>query len=131
MVDVSLTDIVVVNESRDLRVAGDVSVFRSARDACSYLEHWWVQDGEGFVFSATGERLLLSTAGTAVIIIGKEAVSDGAEIVRNWLEATAVAVLAARRHRAARGKLVLSPSEELGQLPTSMEALLGYVGFTR
>ena len=43
-----LSDIVVVNESRDETTAGDVSVYRSADEACRSLEHWWVENGEGF-----------------------------------------------------------------------------------
>ncbi len=126
-----LTDIVVVNESRDEGSAGDVTVFRSAGEACRYLEHWWVQNGEGFAFTAVGERLMLDLdAKDRVIVTGKQDVPEGAEIVREWLQSCAVSVLNALKAKAGRGKGMLSPTEEREQLPTSVEGLIAYVGFS-
>jgi hypothetical protein len=126
-----LTDIVVVNESRDEAIAGDISVFRSAGEACSWLEHWWVENGEGFAFTAAGVRLALGVdeRNTRVIVTGQQAVPNGGQVVEGWLRASASAVLEARRTKAGKGKAVLSPSEERGQLPTSVEGLIAYVGF--
>ena len=132
MADDWLTDIVVLNENRDEATAGDVSVFRSADDACGWLEHWWVENGEGFAFTATGERLTLGVdERDRVIVVDRQATPHGPEIVHGWLQAYATAVLEARRVKAARGKLDLTPSEVLGQLPTSIEGLVAYVGFDR
>lgn len=55
-----LADIVVVNENRDEATVGDVSVYRSVGEACRALEHWWVENGEGFAFTASGDRLVLA-----------------------------------------------------------------------
>jgi hypothetical protein len=126
-----LADIVVVNESRDEATAGDVSVFRSAGEACSWLEHWWVENGQGFAFTAAGDRLMLGVDDKdRVIVTSQQDTPGGAEVVLGWLRAYAVAVLDARRAKAEKGKATLSRSEEREQLPTSVEGLIAYVGFS-
>lgn len=130
MVDGWLADIVVVNESRNEATAGDVSVFRSAGEACGWLEHWWVETGKGFAFTAAGHRLTLGVDDKdRVTVTGQQAVPDGGEVVWGWLRAHAGGVLDARRAKAQRGKAMLSRSEERGELPTSIEGLIAYVGF--
>lgn len=127
-----LADIIVVNESRDEATAGDVSVFRSAGEACRWLEHWWVENGEGFAFTATGSRLLLGVDDKGrVIVTGQQDTPGGAEIVLSWLRAYAAAVLDARKTKADKGKAMLSRSEERGQIPSSVEGLIAYIGFDR
>jgi len=124
-----LADIVLLNDNPDEATAGDVSVFRSAGAACSCLEHWWVENGEGFAFAANGERLILGVdEKERVFVVDRQPTPDGHEIVRGWLQSYAGAVLKARRTKAARGKLALAPFEERGQLPSSIEGLLAYVG---
>lgn len=131
MMDGWLADIVVVNESRDQLAVGDVSLFRSAGEACSWLEHWWVQNDEGFAFTAVGDHLVLGVSGENRVIVASQQTSPGGqELVSGWLRATAISVLDARRARAERGSAMLSRSEELGQLPTSVEGLIAYIGFT-
>jgi hypothetical protein len=126
-----LANIVVVNESRDESTAGDVSVFRSAGEACRSLEHWWVENGEGFAFTATGDRLTLGVDDkNRVIATGQHDTPGGREVVLAWLRAHAATVLDARRAKAERGKATLSRSEERGLLPTSIEGLIAYVGFS-
>jgi hypothetical protein len=123
-------EIVVVNESRDQATPGDVSVFRTADEACGWLEPWWVENGEGFAFTTAGERLMLGVDDCdRVIVTGREETSDGARLVYGWLRAAAAAVLEARRVKSALGKIVLSRSEEQGELPTSIEGLVAYIGF--
>ena len=124
-----LSDVIVINESSDERIPGDVSAFRSAGEACRYLEYWWVEEGHGFAFTASGERLILGVFGREVTVEAIEPHERGAEIVRTWLEALAAAVLDARRHRASKGRAVLSGFEERGELPRTTEGLLAYVGF--
>jgi hypothetical protein len=132
MDDSWLNDIVVVNESRDETVPGDVQVFRSAGEACRYLEHWWVEDGEGYAFTAAGERLTLGVdESNRVIVIELAPAVEGPAIVNRWLRAYADGTLEARRAKAGKGGAILSTSEELGQLPTSIEGLIAYVGFSR
>lgn len=128
-----LADIVVLNETRDEARAGDVSVFRSAGEACAYLEHWWVENGEGFAFTAAGHRLTLGVdASDSVIVVGRDdATPSGVEVVRDWLRAYAAAVLEARRAKARIGKTTLGGFEQSGQLPESTEGLIAYVGFSR
>lgn len=130
MTDDWLADVVIVNDSGDLRSTGDVSIFRSAGEACRSLEHWWVENGEGFAFTATGERLTLGVdERDRVIVTGKQVVPDGAEIVRGWLLSSASALLKVRRSKAAKGKKVLGQAEDRQQLPTSVEGLIAYLGF--
>jgi hypothetical protein len=132
MIDASLTDIVVLNESRDEARAGDVSVFRSANEACAYLEHWWVEDGEGFAFTASGDRLGLGVdSAQRVVVLSREAVPDGAEIVRGWLHAYAAAVLEARRSSTRSSKAKPHDHEVPGHLPSSTDDLIACVGFNR
>jgi hypothetical protein len=125
-----LADIVVVNENRHEATAGDISVFRSAGEACSWLEHWWVENGEGFAFTAAGDRLTLGVDDKdRVIVAGQQDTPGGTEIVLGWLRAYAAAVLDARRALAKKGKVTLSRPEEQGLLPESVEGLIAYVGF--
>ena len=124
-----LSDIVVVNESDDEASAGDISIFRSVGEACSYLEHWWVTEDLGFAFNATGERIGLGVQDGAVIDIKCEAVPGGEAIVLNWLRHSAEAVLAARKTKAAKRRAVLGKSEQNGMLPDSVEGLIAYIGF--
>ena len=48
-----LDEVVVVNESKDERLPGDVSIYRSIGDACEALEYWWVKNDLTPVFSST------------------------------------------------------------------------------
>ena len=64
-----------------------------------------------------------------VIVTGQQDAPGGTEVVMGWLRAYAAAVLDARRTKAEKGKATLSRSEERGQLPTSVEGLIAYVGF--
>lgn len=126
-----LADVVLVNESHDVRAPGDVLLFRSAGEACRYLEGWWVEDEEGFVFTAAGERLDLGVDNSGdVVVERREPCADGETIVLGWLRASAAARLATRRSRAARGRAVLSAAEERGDLPGTVEGLIAYIGFT-
>ena len=126
-----LSEIVIVNEDHNEATAGDVTIFRNADAACRWLEHWWVEDGEGSAFTATGERLTLGVdERDRVVVTGREATPDGPTLIQNWLSAAATAVLEARRAKASLGKVVLTPPEQEGRLPTSIEELVTYVGFT-
>ncbi|MBK8157416.1 MAG: hypothetical protein IPK59_00905 [Rhodospirillaceae bacterium] len=119
-----------MNESRDVSSAGAVSVFRSAGEACRYLEHWWVENSEGFAFSATGHHLVLGVdSNGSVIVTATEPHADGGAIVLSWLSALAESVLEARRVRATQGKSILGIHDESGRLPRTIEGLVAYVGF--
>ena len=127
MTDNWLSEIVVVNESSDEAVAGDVSIFRHAGDACAWLEHWWVEDKEGFAMTAAGHRIELGVGPKReVIIAGMEEVPSGADVVQSWLHSVARGVLEKRTRKAEKGRLRLSPSEARGKLPASAEGLLAY-----
>jgi len=125
-----LNDIVLINESNDESVAGDVGIFRSVGEACRYLEDWWVRDQEGFAFTASGERLVLAVhASNRVVVNRREVCTNGQTVVQNWLKHSAASVLAARTIRSTKGKVALAPFEESGQLPDTVEGLIAYVGF--
>jgi len=125
-----LFDIVVVNESDDEATAGDVSVFRSAGEACRYLESWWVTENLGVAFTAAGERLSLGIQGEAVVVLERNETPGGEAIVQKWLRHSAAAVLGARKTKAAKFKAALGKCEEQGMLPDSIEGLIAYIGFT-
>ncbi len=128
MTDNWLSEIVVLNESSDEAVAGDVSIFRHAGDACAHLEYWWVEDKEGFAITAAGHRIELGVGPKREVVVATvEEVPSGANVVRAWLHSLANAVLAARTSKAKKGKLRLTPSEVHGHLPTSSEGLIAYI----
>ena len=66
-----------------------------------------------------------------MIVAGKHSAPGGAELVTGWLQVAASKVLGARRAKAARRKAVLGAAEAQDQLPTSLEGLIAYVGFSR
>jgi hypothetical protein len=128
MTDDWLSEIVVVNESSDEAVVGDVSIFRHAGDACAWLEYWWVEHKEGFAITAAGHRIELGVGlKREVVIAAVEDMPSGADVVRAWLHSLASVVLAERTRKAKKGKLKLSPSEADGRLPTSSEGLIAYI----
>jgi hypothetical protein len=126
-----LDALVVVNESHDEAVAGDVSVFRNVDAACGWLESWWVENGEGTALTASGDRLVLGVdERDRVVLLRREVIPDGPTLVHNLLCTAATAVLEARRGKTATGKVSLNAFEQEGRLPTSVEELCAYVGFT-
>ena len=125
-----LRDIILVNEGGSRLGPGDLSLFRSAGDACRYLEPWWVEERHGHAFTASGEAVTLATDGGQVVVQGYEAHPDGPAVVHAWLRHSAAAILEARRHKAAKGKIRLGHAEDAGVLPTSIEGLIAYIGFT-
>ncbi len=65
-----------------------------------------------------------------VVVVSRQSMRDGPVLVYKWLRAAAAAVLEARTAKAARGTVTLSDAEQKAQLPTSLEELVAYVGFT-
>lgn len=127
-----LDEIVIVNESADERLPGSVSLYRSGGDACSALEHWWVNDREGHAFTASGVRLVLEAEPNGQVIIARrEECTDGSVIVALWLQSLARATLEARKRTAQNGQAILSKAEEQDALPITVEGLIGYIGLPR
>lgn len=125
-----LDEVVLLNESRSVDVAGDVSIFRSEGDACAAVEEWSSKDSESFAYTATGVRLVLGVGpkGT-VIVVRREESAGGPAIVRAWLEALVQTTLSARRMAASQGASHLSRAETEQALPTSVEGMIAYIGF--
>ena len=125
-----LDEVVVVNESKEESVAGDVSVYRSEGDAFNDLEASWVENSEGYVFSVTGVRLVLGVGSFGeVIVTRREECAEGPAIVLGWLQALAEVTLEARNKVARNGRAILSRAEEEAALPSTIEGLLAYIGF--
>lgn len=125
-----LDDVVLLNESKEEHAPGDVSVHRSEGEALSEIEGWWVENEEGFAFSAAGERLVLAVGPTGgVFVARRETCPEGPAIVLGWLRALAEARLKARSRAAEDGRAILGRAEEEEALPDSVEGLLAYVGF--
>jgi len=130
MTDDWLADVVIVNESPD-ETAGDISIFRSAGEACRYLEDWWVREHLGSVFTAQGRRLVLGINGSnLVFVVEQHETARGPEIILNWLRVSATNLQETRRRKSGKGKAVLSAFEQQRRLPTTVEGLIAYLGFT-
>ena len=124
-----LDEVVLVNESNDERVAGDLTLHRSEDEVCLHLEAWWVEQGKGFAFSASGLRLVLGVGEKGeVIVAARERCAEGPEIVLGWLRALAERMLELRNEAARDGRALLSRAEEQGVLPETVEGLIAYVG---
>lgn len=124
-----LNDIIIVNESTEERLPGDVALYRGAGDACNALEYWWVRDGEGYAYTASGFRLVLAAEPDGPITIDRrEDCPDGPAIVLSWLQSLAESTLEARKRVAQNGRAILSEAEERGALPTTVEGLIAYIG---
>ena len=127
-----LCDIVIINESREEGIAGDIAVYRSVGEACRAVEPWWVEGREGYAFTASGDRLIFGVdAFNRVVVNGRERCAEGPQVVERWLNAHAASVLEARKHRAQKGTDILGRCEEQGLLPKSVTALIAYSGFSR
>ena len=59
-----LRDVIVVNESSEIEKPSDANIFRNGESACRYLEHWWVENEEGFALA--GDYMQPVTNGLAV-----------------------------------------------------------------
>lgn len=131
--DTWLHDIILVNDTGrgDDVDPSNVDVFRSAGDACCYLEPWWVEERHGLAFTAAGDQVMLGVDGGGVVVDGYEPRADGQQIVLRWLRHSAQAILDSRRHKAAKAKVRLGRAEAEGILPTSVEGLIAYVGFSK
>jgi hypothetical protein len=83
-----LRDVVVVNESDDVHVAGDVQVYRNATDMSHQLEHWYV-DVPHLALDGLGRRAVLGSTGDRIIIERLEDYADGRALLQTWLLSTA------------------------------------------
>ncbi|QQV76555.1 hypothetical protein H5J25_14015 [Sphingomonas aliaeris] len=124
-----LDEIVIVNESKEERLPGDVSLYRSIGDACEALEYWWVKNGEGHAFTASGVRLVLTAEDNGLVTVAsREECAEGPAIVVTWLMSLAETALEARKRVAQDGRAILSAAEEAGSLPTTVDGLIAYIG---
>jgi hypothetical protein len=87
-----------------------------------------VEGRYGLAFTGAGEEVVFGVQGQRVVLNEFKARPDGQQIVLRWLQHRATAILAARRHKAAKGKVQLTPTEEEGVLPKSFEGLVAYSG---
>jgi hypothetical protein len=127
-----LHDIVLVNDGPSGFEPGDVLIFRSFTDACSYLEHW-AEEPELVAFSGEGEQLIVEADESGNMrLIKRQSRADGREVITSWLRRSAEAVFAARSHRAGKRwkRIHLGEQEAQGILPQTVEGLIAYVGFT-
>lgn len=131
MDDKWLAQVVVVNDNTDISVGGDVSIFRNGMEACTHLEPWWVEAGEGLALTGTGERVVFGIDGPRVVIVRCEPYGEGMALLNNWLRHAAIGVLATRMKRARTNRAALTADEARGEVPRSIEGLIAYVGFQR
>jgi len=126
-----LDDVVVVNESSDPEIAGDVQIYRSAGDVGRQLEHWYVGDVEHLALTGAGKKATLGLRDKLVVVERVEPFPPGPAMLNAWLTATARHLLSTRIERARKGKAELGTLEAQGVLPTSTEGLIAYIGFIK
>lgn len=112
---VDLDQSILINESSDPDVPGDVSLFRSVSDAAQYLEPIDVRNNEYFAYSLDGRELLLRVENNRVRIAHSNASDDHTARIRRLLEAAAGSVITASRRRG-NPKAEIDPSQMTTQL---------------
>lgn len=124
-----LTDVIVLNESGDPEVNGDVQVYRNASDLSYQLEHWYVGDVEHLALDGLGRRVVLGLDGHRVIVERIEEYPEGPALLRSWLFSLAQHLRKVRIERATKKRFELGAAETSGVLPQTIEGLIAYVGF--
>ena len=125
--DTWLAEIGIVNETTSVASAGNVTIFRSAADACLFFDQYC---GSGFVLSVEGDRLEIKDGINEDIEVRRVPYPDGKKIARAWLEARAAKILAERKRAARRGNVVLNAVEGRDEIPRSTLGLIAYIGFS-
>lgn len=126
-----LADVVILNESSDRDIAGDVSIFRSFGDAELKLEPWYVLDECFFALNGLGQVLEFTTDHGRTLAKVTDATATDIETLRNWLSATAEHYRDVRAEKSKKRKCAPGVQEAKGILPTSIEGLIAFVGFTQ
>ena len=135
-----LADVVVINDTDAYGLAGDVQIFRNVGELIDYLESWYVEENhEHYILTGTGRPMKLgleersSWRGTWKDIVvaddGAEQPSD-VETLMTWLTAMAEHLRGLRQKQAEKGKVVLGDREKDGALPSTVEGLIAYIGFS-
>lgn len=124
-----LRDVVVINENKDVRIAGDVELYRSAGDLGRKIEPWYINDVEFLALNGLGQTLVLKTYGSEISISIDSSIEPDAALLLALLQAAAQGMRDARIFRSSKRKLTLGPMESKGILPTTVEGLVAYVGF--
>ncbi|HLX17764.1 MAG TPA: hypothetical protein VKS24_21445 [Bradyrhizobium sp.] len=117
----SLESVVVLNESQQAEVVGEVSLYRSISRLIEHLEPIDVENNEFFAYALRGNRLDLSVENDQVQVVKASAENDYSSHIRNLLEVAAERALRKWRHRKMRGT---NPAT------MSIEALVELIGFT-
>jgi hypothetical protein len=126
-----LDDVIIVNESSDPEIAGDVQIYRNEGDVGRQLEHWYVSDVEHLALTGTGQKAALGLRGKLVVVDRVEPFPAGPSLLSTWLEATARHSLSVRTERARKGQTQLGALGARGVLPTTTEGLIAYIGFMK
>lgn len=116
-----LSDLVIINENAVYNRAGDISVFRSLKDAELKLEHWYVSKETYFALSGLGQKIIFTAHDD--IVLGKidnNAVLDVTTLTQ-WLMTASELHQRSKPHR----------DEELETIPQqSLEDMVACIGFT-
>lgn len=125
-----LDHVIVVNESNDPAVAGDVQIYLNEDAVSRHLEHWYVHE-KHLALTGTGQKAKLGLRDELVVIERVEPFPAGPALLNSWLKITAEHVLSARVVRSRKGNLQPGALEEQGALPTTIEGLIAYIGFVK
>lgn len=126
-----LDDVIVVNESGDLCVAGDVQIYRNEGDVGRQLEDWYVNEVDHLALTGTGRKATLGLRHMVVVVERLEPFAEGPALLYVWLRSTAQHLLSVRMERAHKGKGHLGSLEAEGVLPETVEGLIAYIGFMK
>ena len=131
-----LADVAVLNSNPRFNEPGDVQIFRNISDMCSELEPWFVEEQEGYALNGNGEPIELTTDGDVVfgkVVLGEE---PEVSVLKEWLVSAAKSLRDARIYKADKPGIKFFASTQIGEaerqgiLPTSIEGLIAYVGFS-
>lgn len=122
--DIDLQSVVIVNESSDPNLVGDVTIFRTKSEAAMYIEPIDVLNREYQVYSIDGQMLDLDILNGEVRIERSKINKNKSDRLRVILESAAETVLSARG-RIGRGKAKESV------LSLSIKELVELVGLSK
>ena len=109
--------VVVLNESQQSEVVGEVCLYKSISRMIEHLEPIDVENNEFFAYTLAGDRLDLSVENDQIRVVKAATEKDHSSHVRHMLEVAAEHALRKWRHRKIRGTNPATMStEELVEL---------------
>lgn len=125
-----LSDVIVINETNNSEDVGDLSIFRSLGDACRKVEPWYADEVNFYALNGLGQSLEFTSSGYTTKASTLTEVEPNPHLLLFWLSQSAKDVFEARQYKASKNELVLGLAESSHILPSTIEGLIAYIGFT-